>query len=1553
MASNPQATAQTLTEKWKDKLENLTFHAHSNAESLEKLSRNSRIDNDDLVDAAQQERAGRTRSKRLPTHKSRQDISRMASFMLHSGGFDKFAERLNTMFAHYGVERPTLQADFRNVSVTTRALVGSAGVATVGNILPQLFQDLIGHKGETVTLHVLKDLNGSLKPRRFTLLLGPPGSGKSTFLRLLSGRLKKSTNLKVDGQMTYNGVTDREFVVERTVAYVDQNDNHIPVLTVGETLDFAHTCSTGNEQPDYMAHGKSAPRAVGGSPGGKQKAVAQGEPANGTNGIVSGTANGTTNGHADAIREGGDGEEQPVVMEPTGFAHARGEEDFNQAMFEAIMRDSITRGVRVEMVERLLGIKHTEKTIVGNAMVRGVSGGERKRVTTAEMLVGFQRMLCLDEISTGLDSATLFSIVTFLKQSCAAFNLTTVISLLQPPPEVFQLFDDVILMAEGRIVYHGPTEDVQSFFETLGFVLPPRMDLPSWLQEVTTPTGQWKYGTDELKRRWAASAGSNRGVQSTGALPAVATDASTAVPRATVDPNTGKVPLLVTTEAMTEAFYGTNQHGKAMLQELEHNPFDPASGHPRALVKQRYALSIWRAIKVDTARQWLLFIRNRALINFRTVQLVLIGIIIGTLFYNLPANLNSTRQYFGATFLSVLFIAFGSAPELSLLIQNRTVWYKHRNNLFLPASAEAISMACVRALNTVWESVIFSSIVYWMVGYVREPGAYFTYLLIISCIGWCMSGLFRFIGAVAPTPTHAQAFGMLGILMLVLTSGFAIVRTSIPPWWIWAYYISPFAYALRAIVINEMTSSKWDAPTSSGVPTGISALDSFGFFTDRKWIWIGVGYMIGFYLLMNFLTWVGLRFYSGQQRRASVPDERALARARAEAEARRQSAEAAAATAVTAGSAPTDTTVAISSGLKFTPITLVFRDLRYFVPNPAAGGTGKKGAAAPAKGDGKVAAAAPAADAPPAELELLKGITGFTQPGVLTALMGGSGAGKTTLLDVLAGRKTVGRITGDILVNGHPKDQKTWSRVVGYCEQMDIHTPATTVAEALWFSARLRLPKTVSDQQVRAYVDEVTEIVDLLPNINDLVGSPGVSGLSTEQRKRLTIAVEMVANPSLLFLDEPTSGLDARAAAIVMQAVSNVARNGRTVLVTIHQPSINIFEAFHQLLLLQRGGRVTFFGPLGLHSSELVSYLEAVPGTVPIRNGYNPATWMLEVTGGSMATTAAHNDVDWPELYRTGPLGKANAAKADELVQQCAATAAPLTVEGGRYAQPFPVQLLESGRKLSLAYWRMPSYNFMRIIITCICGLIYGSMYYKLGNVSNPATVASVQNVIGVLFSSSQFLGSINLMSVMPVISVERVVFYRERAASMYDPFATGLSMAIAEFPYVLAQTVLFVPIVYFMVAFQLDAAKFFYFFLMVFIDVMLYTTFGIFLVVSTPAVEIATIFSSAFNFFFNMFNGFSITYNDMPVGWKWANRITPTTWVLYGLGASQLGDNYTPLITTGNTVPTTTVSAYLYDNFGFDYGFRWYCIPIVLAYVAFFRIGGIISLKYVNYLKR
>jgi ABC-type transport system involved in cytochrome bd biosynthesis fused ATPase/permease subunit len=217
-----------------------------------------------------------------------------------------------------------------------------------------------------------------------------------------------------------------------------------------------------------------------------------------------------------------------------------------------------------------------------------------------------------------------------------------------------------------------------------------------------------------------------------------------------------------------------------------------------------------------------------------------------------------------------------------------------------------------------------------------------------------------------------------------------------------------------------------------------------------------------------------------------------------------------------------------ASAVPFAPAVMTFRDVSYHVPAPP----------------------------PLRELQLLRGLSGALLPGRLTALIGTSGAGKTTLMDVLAGRKTAGRVTGDIRINGHPKEQATFTRISGYVEQTDVHAPQATVREAVLFSAHMRLDAPRARRA--AFADEVLSLTELTPIGDALVGVPGASGLSVEQRKRLTIAVELAGNPSILFADEPTSGLDARSAAVVVRALRAGADSGRAVVATVHQPSADV-----------------------------------------------------------------------------------------------------------------------------------------------------------------------------------------------------------------------------------------------------------------------------------------------------------------------------------------------------------------------------------------------------------
>lgn len=252
-------------------------------------------------------------------------------------------------------------------------------------------------------------------------------------------------------------------------------------------------------------------------------------------------------------------------------------------------------------------------------------------------------------------------------------------------------------------------------------------------------------------------------------------------------------------------------------------------------------------------------------------------------------------------------------------------------------------------------------------------------------------------------------------------------------------------------------------------------------------------------------------------------------------------------------------------------------------------------------------------------------------------------------MDVISGRKTVGYARGEILINGEPKIQHEFVKYSGYVEQFGIHAKRATIKESLEFSASLRLPARTGKDTIDNYVSYILELLELDDIQDALAGT-----LSMEQNKRLTLGVELVANPSIIFCDEPTSGLDARAAAIVMRVLLKVARSGRTVICTIHQPSTAIFNFFDDLLLLKRGGEVVYFGELGEGSEKLVEYLEAFPSTKPCPKGFNPATWMLEVIGAGTGAdgSAARNQHDYANSYNNSELKRRNDHIIEDLLHE-------------------------------------------------------------------------------------------------------------------------------------------------------------------------------------------------------------------------------------------------------------------------------------------------------------
>uniref|UniRef100_A0A803KRJ4 ABC transporter domain-containing protein n=1 Tax=Chenopodium quinoa TaxID=63459 RepID=A0A803KRJ4_CHEQI len=679
-------------------------------------------------------------------------------------------------------------------------------------------------------------------------------------------------------------------------SYIGQTDNHIAELTVRETFDFAARCQGASESfSGYM--------------------------------------------------------EELVRLEKQTNIRPSPEID---AFMKALSVGGKKHSISTDYLLKVLGLDVCADTVVGNDMNRGVSGGQRKRVTSGEMIVGPKKTLFMDEISTVLDSSTTFQIVKCIGNFVHQMEGTVLMALLQPAPETFELFDDLILLSEGNmVVYHGPRTDVLEFFESIGFRLPPRKGVADFLQEVTSKKDQEQY--------WA-------------------------------DPS--KPYQFIRPEQIAEAFKNS-RFGKTVEDTLS-APYEKSQSHPLALSRTMFAVPKWELYKACFSREVLLIRRHSFLYIFRTCQ----------------------------------------TPSL----------LQQRDNCFYPAWAWSLSSWVLRVPYSILESVVWSCVVYFMVGFTPEAGRFFRFMLLLFVIHQMALGLFRMLATLARDMVIASTCSSASMLAVLCLGGFILPKNMIKPGWIWAYWISPLSYAQNAVSVNEFTAPRWMQP-SGNTTVGKNVLELHGMPTDGRWYWIGIFALLCYALLFNCIVTLALAYLSPLKKAQTViPVDNSIDGAPDEGKDEVLKSN---------GASPKPVK---NKGmiLPFEPLSMTFHNVNYFVDMPKA--MKEKGV-------------------PETKLQLLANVSGVFSPGVLTALVGSSGAGKTTLMDVLAGRKTGGYIKGDIRISGYPKVQHTFARISGYVEQNDIHSPQVTVEESLWFSSSLLLPKEINKE-----TKKVSSITEFLPH---------------------------------------------------------------------------------------------------------------------------------------------------------------------------------------------------------------------------------------------------------------------------------------------------------------------------------------------------------------------------------------------------------------------------------------------------------------------------------------
>ena len=671
--------------------------------------------------------------------------------------------------------------------------------------------------------------------------------------------------------------------------------------------------------------------------------------------------------------------------------------------------------------------------------------------------------------------------------------------------------------------------------------------------------------------------------------------------------------------------------------------------------------------------------------------------------------------------------------------------------------------------NKLTTSLLFNLTLYFMTNLRRTPSAFFTfYLFSFACV-LAMSMFFRTIAATSRTLSQALAPAAVLILALIIYTGFTVPIGGMHPWFRWINYIDPVAYAFESIMINEFHNRRF--PCTTYVPEGpgygnvapdqhicstVGGVAGSGYVEGDAYIlqnfqyvhshlWRNLGIIIALTCLLCGTYLFATEFISAQRSkgevlvfpRGQVP---ALAGKNDEEEQTndRPTAQGTAAEKTVSGR---EVPVSIQKQTAIFHWDSVNYDIKIKSENR----------------------------------RLLDDVDGWVKPGTLTALMGASGAGKTTLLDVLASRVTMGVVTGKMLVNGRLRDSG-FQRKTGYVQQQDLHLSTSTVREALNFSALLRQPKTTPRKEKLDYVDEVIKVLEMEAYADAVVGVPG-EGLNVEQRKRLTIGVELAAKPALLlFLDEPTSGLDSQTAWSICNLLRKLANNGQAILCTIHQPSAVLFQSFDRLLFLASGGRTVYFGEIGEKSEVLTSYFER-NGSRKCGEEENPAEWMLDVIG---AAPGSQNTIDWPQNWRES-----------QEKQDIKTTLAEMKIELSKepvdkdptalreFAEPFSTQILAVTQRVFQQYWRTPSYLYSKTVLCTGSGLFIGFSFWN-----SPTSLQGLQNQLFAIFMLMTIFGNL-VQQIMPHFVTQRSLFeVRERPAKTYSWTVFMLSNIIVELPW-------------------------------------------------------------------------------------------------------------------------------------------------------------------------
>ncbi|KAI1477578.1 ABC-2 type transporter-domain-containing protein [Daldinia eschscholtzii] len=1106
---------------------------------------------------------------------------------------------------------------------------------------------------------------------------------------------------------------------------------------------------------------------------------------------------------------------------------------------------------------KMFGISHTKYTLVGDDYTRGVSGGERKRVSIAETLASKSTVMAWDNSTRGLDASTALDYAKSLRIMTDISNRTTLVTLYQAGEGIYELMDKVLVIDQGRQIFSGPAKDAKQYFIDLGFECPERQTTADFLTAVTDPNERrFRPGFEDR-------------------APKTAEELETAFRNS---PNYQK--LLQDVKDYEEHLQRTDY---ADAKKFEGAVQESKSKHVSK--KSPYTVSFTRQVWACTKREFWLLIGDKLTLGTKFFITISSGLIVGSIYYNEPFSTAGAFTRGGALFFSVVFLGWLQLAELGKAVGGRAIVARHKDYAFYRPSAVSIARVLLDFPLVFLQVCIFGTTMYFMTNLDVDVSKFWIYMLFVFTTTIMITALYRMFASLSPEIDTAVRFSTLALNLLVIFTGYAIPKTQLLHkyiWFGWLYWINPLSYSFEAVLANELSDQLMDCAPEQLVPQGPNILPEYQgcAFTgsrpnsrvvagsdylqtalgySRSNLWRNFGVVIAFgvlYLLITIVITETFDFSSDgggalifkKSRRAKKQAQKSATPSDVEnqgADSSRSSATRVENSQATSGEQSETLGQLTKSESIFT-----WRDVEYTVPY--LGG----------------------------ERKLLNKVNGYAKPGIMVALMGASGAGKSTLLNTLAQRQRTGVVTGEMFVDGKPLGPE-FQRNTGFCLQGDLHDDTQTIREAIEFSALLRQEASVPRAEKLAYVDKIIDLLEL----NDLQDAI-ISSLGVELRKRTTIGVELAAKPSLLlFLDEPTSGLDSQSAYSIVSFLKKLCAAGQAIVCTIHQPSSVLIQQFDMVLALNPGGNTFYFGPIGENGKDVIDYFAQRGATCPPEK--NVAEFILE-TAARPHRRPDGTKVDWNEEWRNSEQAQKVIEEIDGLkrVRSVASRGDTVSNEQQReFAASAWVQTVELTKRMFRQYWRKSSYLYGRLFVAVLIGIFNGFTFWKLGN-----SVQDMQNRMFTIF----------LIIIIPATIVNAVVprfdqnlglwQAREYPSRIYGWVAFCTANIVAEIPAAIVSGIIYWALWCWPSGLPGDSLAAGYSFIMTVLIFLFMTSWGQWICAFAPSLRVIDNVLPFFFVMFGLFNGVVRSYSALPVFWRyWMYWVNPATYWIGGMLAATL----------------------------------------------------------------